>query len=144
MPDIIIQPGIHISDRSFKYRTSRSSGPGGQNVNKLDTRVELVVDVDGITGLTDAQLSAVRDAMKTRLDSRGRLHFVSQRFRSQGQNRDDVLRMAIEEISAALIPEKERKKTSPGPKAERRRLDEKKKRATKKRQRKPPATDDES
>ena len=143
MPDIIIQPGVHLPEKTFRFRTSRSSGPGGQNVNKLDTRVELVVELDGITGLTAAQADQIRTKLAGRLDNRNRLHFVSQRFRSQGQNKDDVVRMVIEEVAAALEPEKERKPTKPGRGAVQRRLEEKKKRSGTKKGRKNPAPGDD-
>jgi len=143
MPDIQILPGIHLPEKSFRFRTSRSSGPGGQNVNKLDTRVELVIEIEGIVGLPENMIEKVRRKLAPRTDTRGRTHFVSQRYRSQGQNRDDVVEMAVSEIRDALEPEKERRATAPTKASVGRRLDAKKKRSGTKRGRKPPAPEDE-
>ncbi len=111
------------------FRFSRSSGPGGQHVNRSATRVELVFDVTGSLILTDLQRAQVHEALASHIDQEGVLHLVSQRTRSQWRNRQDVLARFQFLLGQALRPRKAR------------RLAEKRRRSEIKRNRGPVAAD---
>jgi len=137
MDGIPITPGLSIPTEELTFRFSRSGGPGGQNVNKRDTRVELVFDVASSRSLDDRQRGRAMDRLRRRLDSYGRLHITVSDERSQWQNRE----LAIERFQAVMAealkpPPPARRKTKPSAGATRRRLDEKTRRSRIKRDRK--------
>ena len=80
--------GVRIPADELSYRTSRSSGPGGQHVNKVETRVTVLFDLDGSPSLSEAQKERVRERLPTRITKAGVLWVVSQKHRSQKANRD--------------------------------------------------------
>ena len=80
--------GIDIPDEELLFTTSRSSGPGGQNVNKVSTRVTLLFDVDHSVALTDQQREVVHQRLAGRINKNGVLRVTSQRHRTQSANRD--------------------------------------------------------
>ena len=100
---------IPIAELDFAF--TRSQGPGGQNVNKLSTRVELLFDIGESPTLNDDQKKLIVAALKSRIDSDGVLHIASQRSRSQWQNREDATRRFAELLRHALRPGKKRVKT---------------------------------
>lgn len=127
MPDIAeLRPWIRV-------RFSRSSGPGGQNVNKTATRVELLFDLAGCVRLSDAQRARIRRKLRRRLDAVGRVRIVVQRYRSQPQNRAAAEQRLIELLATALRTEKVRRPTRPTAAAKRRRLARKRRRSELKR-----------
>jgi ribosome-associated protein len=126
----------------LRFRFTRSSGPGGQHVNRSATRVELLFDVAGSPSLTEAQRERVLKTLASYIDSEGVLHLASQTFRSQLRNREEVVerfRMLMHE--AMRIP-KRRRPTRPSRAARERRLTSKRRRSELKRQRGPVKTDD--
>ncbi len=123
------------------FRFSRSSGPGGQHVNRVATRVELVFDVTGSPILTDHQRAQVHEALASYIDKEGVLHLVSQRTRSQWRNRQDVLARFQILLGQALSPRKERRPRRPPRVSEERRMAEKRRRSEIKRNRGPVADD---
>ncbi len=123
------------------FRFSRSSGPGGQHVNRVATRVELVFDVTGSPILTDHQRAQVHEALASYIDKEGVLHLVSQRTRSQWHNRQDVLARFQFLLGQALCPRKERRQMSPPRVSKERRMTEKRHRSEIKRNRGPVAAD---
>ena len=123
------------------FRFSRSSGPGGQNVNRVATRVELVFDVTGSPILTDHQRAQVHETLGSYIDKEGVLHLVSQRTRSQWRNRQDVLARFQFLLGQALRPRKARRPMRPPRVAKARRLAEKRRRSEIKRNRGPVAAD---
>lgn len=135
--------GIAVPASALRFRTSRSSGPGGQNVNKLDTRVEVILDVDAIPGLTDDQRALLQGRLASRLDRTGALHVVSQRYRSQWQNKQAALERLVELLEDALTPERERRATRPTNASVRRRREHKRRLANKKSFRRRPSRDDD-
>jgi len=118
------------------FSASRSSGPGGQNVNKVNTRVELRFSIIASAFLTDAEKQRINIKLKNRIDSEGELILVAQSERSQWRNRGQVTAKFFELIETALAPVKRRIKTSPTSASRVKRLENKKKTSLKKQLRK--------
>ncbi len=125
--------GIAIPDEDLSFATSRSGGPGGQNVNKLETRVTVRLDLDGTAALSPEQKERVRERLATRVTRGGVLQVTSQRHRSQSANREAALERLAELLRQALAPETPRKPTRATRAARRRRLDAKRRRGERKR-----------
>jgi ribosome-associated protein len=122
-----------IPGSEFLVLTSRSSGPGGQNVNKVNTKVEIHFNVQLSAGLTASEKELICKNLKNRINSAGELIVKSQSERTQLDNRKKALEKLLFMISAGLIIKPERKPTSPSKKSRAERLDEKKKRGQTKR-----------
>jgi ribosome-associated protein len=133
---------IVIPPAALRFRTSRSSGPGGQNVNKLDTRVEAVIDIDLLPGLSADDRFRIRQIVRHRLNADGHLSIVSQRSRSQWQNRQLALQRAIELIEAALQPRAPRVPTRPTAGSKKKRVESKRRRSAVKVHRRRPSGDE--
>lgn len=131
---------IPLSELSFRF--SRSSGPGGQHVNKSETRVELLFDVANSPSLTDAQRERVMRGLASRIDGAGVLHVTSQATRSQKQNRDLAIARFTRLMRKALERPKKRRPTKPSRQAKERRLRAKKRRSEIKRYRRKPAAEE--
>ena len=93
----------------LSYRTSRSSGAGGQNVNKVATRVEVLFNVDASSILTDEEKALLRTKIATRIDTTGVLHMTCQETRSQLKNKEIVTNRFHQLIEKALKKDKVRK-----------------------------------
>ena len=100
-----------ISEGDIVYRFSRSAGPGGQNVNKLNTRVTLLFDIDHSRGLTAEQKQRLFDRLSSRISDDGLLTVVSQRHRTQSANRKSAQNRLVELLKAALRDLPVRKET---------------------------------
>lgn len=122
----------------FVYSASRSSGPGGQNVNKVNTRVELRFSVDNSQFLSAFEKSKIQFNLKNRINSEGELILVSQVERSQWRNKEVVTEKFFKLIDKVLTPTKKRIKTKPTKSSKLKRLESKKKVSQKKVLRKPP------
>lgn len=126
---------IHITDElsipedEIAFTVSTSSGPGGQNVNRVKTRVTLSFDVLASPSLTDAQREAIASRLGSRLDSRGRLRVRSQKHRTQHQNRAEALSRLRAILAGAFVEAPERRPTRKPKSADNRRLDEKRRRS---------------
>jgi ribosome-associated protein len=132
---IKIKPGIRIAEDELVFRASRSSGPGGQNVNKLSTRITAIFDVANSRSLTDEQKEVILRRLATRVGKNGRIKVTSQRHRSQRANRQAATERLMDLLAAALETRPERKKTKKPRAADQRRLEEKKRRSILKRRR---------
>jgi ribosome-associated protein len=118
--------------KELKFRTSRSSGSGGQHVNKVNTQVELLFDVDASKVLTDDQKALIHERLGARIDQAGMLHIVSSSTRSQLRNKKIAIEQFDELISEALRPRPRRKKVKPLQADDEKRLQKKKIRSEKK------------
>lgn len=97
----------------FQFFTSRSSGPGGQNVNKVNSKVELRFNIQNSELLTDEQKEILLVKLASKVTAEGLLIVVSQRDRSQLVNKEDSVKKLYTLISKALTPRKARKSTRP-------------------------------
>ncbi len=124
-----VRQGLEVPDDELSYVTSRSGGPGGQNVNKLETRVTLRWEPAASAALDDAQKARLAERLATRITKAGVLQVTSQRHRTQAANRDAATERFAELVAWALSTDPPRKRTRVPRRARRRRLEEKKKRA---------------
>ncbi len=132
---IRIKNSIFISEDELVFKFSRSSGPGGQNVNKLNTRATLFFDVAGCESFSEVQKKKILTRLATRADKNGVIRVVSQRYRTQKANRRAVVGRLEELLREALKTKAVRKKTKVPEAVKRRRLEEKRRRSLLKRQR---------
>ena len=122
----------------IKFRTSRSSGPGGQAVNKLSTKVELIFDIKASAFLTEEQKEKLFEKLAKRINSDGLLIVTSDQTRSQLRNKELVTERFLRLLENALKPAKKRKPTFPTQASVEKRLQSKKHHAAKKELRRPP------
>jgi len=132
---IEIKDDILINDDELVFKVSRSSGPGGQNINKLNTRVTLLFDVVNCGSLSDTQKQRILTRLASRPDKNGVLRVVSQKFRTQGANRRAAVERLQQLLIDALKTKPVRKKSKIPYAAKRRRLEDKRQRSMLKRQR---------
>ncbi len=129
-----------ITDVDFDISYTRSPGPGGQHVNKVETAVQLRFRPDDAVGLTEEIRQKARRLAGSRLTNQGDIIIEAHRFRSRERNRQDALERLVALLQKASEKPKPRKKTRPSASAKRRRLDQKKARGDIKKLRKPPKT----
>ncbi len=132
---IPITDDISIPDSELSFTASRSSGPGGQNVNKVSTRITLRFDLEASPSFSAEQKERIRERLATRISKQGILSVSAQRERSQSANRAATVERFVELVQQALEIEAERRPTRKSRGVDRRRLEEKRKRARIKRQR---------
>jgi ribosome-associated protein len=132
---IRITPGISIEEHEVEESFVRASGPGGQNVNKLATAVQLRFNVRGSPSLTDDVRARLEGLAGSRLTRDGFLVITAQRHRTQGRNREDALERLIDLIRRAAIAPRVRRATRPSKAERERRVEAKKHRAGLKRMR---------
>jgi ribosome-associated protein len=132
---LYINDEVSIPRAELSFRFSRSSGPGGQHVQKSSTRVELLFDVANSLSLSDEQRARVLKRLAGYVDAEGVLHLVSHSERSQVRNREEVVARFQALVQRALKRRKQRKPTRPTAASRERRLRSKKRRGEIKRQR---------
>jgi len=123
---------LEIPARDLAFVAVRSSGPGGQNVNKVASKVELRLDLSRCSALSEAVKARLRATCRSRLDAEGKLVVVSQRTRDQHQNLEDARDKLALLIVRAATPPKPRTATKPTRGSKRRRLEQKRHQAHKK------------
>ena len=138
---IEVNSSLVIPDSELEVRVSRSSGAGGQHVNKTASRVELVWNIDSSSVLSEDQRSLLRNQLSSRLSSEGSIRVVSSETRSQHRNRERAEARLADLIRKALTPRKKRKPTRRPRSADEARLASKKLHSKKKLERKRDLTD---
>ncbi len=138
---IVVMSDLEIPLSEVAFETSRSSGPGGQHVNKTESRVTLVFDIDASTALDTDSKRKIADRYSSRISKRGELRVSAQSHRSQHANRDETIERFAELLRDALAPVEERRPTRPTAAARRKRVDAKRKHSSKKAMRKRPVDD---
>jgi ribosome-associated protein len=130
---IQITPSLSIDEREFTESFIRSSGPGGQNVNKLSTAVELRFDAARSPSLNPSLLARLRRLAGRRMNDDGVLIIKAQSFRKQERNRAEALARLVDLIRRAAVPPKPRHATKPTLASKQRRLNAKTRRSNIKR-----------
>ena len=133
MDAIVVTDSVRVPERALTMRAVRASGPGGQNVNKVASKVDLRVDLDAIEGLEDSARQRLRALAGRRLDAEGRLQITSQVTRDQTRNMEDAREKVRALVAAAIHEPKRRRPSRPTRAARERRIESKKRRGTTKR-----------
>src|SRR6266536_485863 len=123
-----ITPSLKINESELQIDFTRASGPGGQNVNKVATAVQLRFDVRASSALPEEVKARLIHLAGKRITSEGILLIEAKRFRTQEQNREDALQRLVELVRRSLSKPKARKKTKPTKASKEQRLKQKKKR----------------
>lgn len=127
--------------KTVTFKTSRSGGKGGQNVNKVSSKVELIFNLETAVFLTKEERALVTERLANRLDQEGNIHVVSQEDRSQLLNKEKTIAKLIALLKSALHVQKKRKSTKIPKSVIRKRLKDKQTVATKKESRRRPQLD---
>ena len=127
-----INNDLWIDEDELSFEFARSSGPGGQNVNKVETKVRLLFDVRASRSLSSDQRSLIDERLATRITKGGVLHVSSQRHRTREANRRATIERFVELLADALEEAEPRVKTKIPKAARKRRLESKRRRSQKK------------
>ncbi|MCP4591551.1 MAG: aminoacyl-tRNA hydrolase [bacterium] len=139
---IALPGGARLPRSELRFVHSRAPGPGGQNVNKVNTRVTLLFDLRNSAALSEGQKDRIRDAYPGRISREGVLRVVSSRFRTQVGNRRAAIERFTILLIEALTPRRRRRKTAVPTRARARRLADKAHQSQRKQSRKTPRDDE--
>ncbi|WP_320173646.1 alternative ribosome rescue aminoacyl-tRNA hydrolase ArfB [Maridesulfovibrio sp.] len=126
---ISITHTLSIPENEISFLTSRSSGPGGQHVNKTSSKVTLVFNVQDSPSLSDYQKNVLMTRLSGRINTKGELQLSCEEHCSQFRNKEEVVLRFAKLVADALKPVRERRETKVPFSAKRKRLDNKKKRS---------------
>jgi ribosome-associated protein len=140
---IQVAPGLYIDEQELEFQFIRSSGPGGQKVNKASTAVQLRFDAAASPGLSDEVRLRLRELAGRRMTAEGVLVIEASRHRSQRRNREEALLRLLALLREASHKRRHRRPTSPGPGQRERRLRGKRERSRLKRSRRRPSPQEE-
>lgn len=135
MIDLFVNKTVTIPSGEIRFRFTRSGGPGGQNVNKVESSVELLFDVRQSAAFSQIQRDHLLTTLKKRLDADGVLRITVQDSRSQWKNRETALTRLADLLRRALVPRKKRIPTRIPRGAREERITEKRRRGERKRDR---------
>jgi ribosome-associated protein len=121
-----VRPGVVIPGNELEVEAVRSSGPGGQNVNKVSTKIELRFDLRNTQALSGVVKGRLQILAKNKLDADGRIMITSQKTRDQPKNLEDARAKLVDLVLSALVEPTPRVKTKPSRGSKERRLTEKK------------------
>ena len=127
-----------LDDNELEFRATTAQGPGGQHVNRSQTRIDVLWNVDTSPSVDEAQRRRIHAALGTRINRDGVLRVSSQKHRSQARNRDAAVERMVELVAEALHQDPARVATKPSRAARAKRVDEKKQRAGVKKMRRKP------
>ena len=136
MDPIVVEGPVQVPAEAIAFRAVRSGGPGGQNVNKVSSKVELRIDLERIEGLEDAARQRLLAAIRNQLDAEGRWIVVSDLTRDQPRNLEDARQKVRAALARALIAPRPRRATRPTKASQVRRVEAKKRTGERKRERK--------
>ncbi len=134
-PDLFVTSTLFVPGRELSWTASRSGGPGGQNVNKVSTKIELRFDLPSNRTLHDGVKARLRSLEAGRFDAHGKLIVTCDSTRSQSQNLEIARERLAEMVRAALVAPKKRRPTAPSKGARRKRVEHKRHVGAKKRER---------
>lgn len=140
---LVINDKVTLPGHDLEWTAVRASGPGGQNVNKVSSKIELSFDFETSVALSEPARGRLRTLAKNTLDAEGRILVTSQKTRDQSKNLSDAREKLKELVLKALVIPKKRKPTKPTKGSKVRRLTTKKKVGAKKAARKPPRRGDD-
>jgi ribosome-associated protein len=133
--EVRVRPGLVIPDAALSIRFSRSGGPGGQNVNKVETRAEVLFDLAGSPLLSPPDRARALARLASRLTKEGVLAVACDRTRHRERNLREALERMGEILREAMVPPKPRRRTRPTRSSKERRLESKRRRGEVKRAR---------
>ncbi len=125
---IELAPGISTAPAGLRMQFARSSGPGGQNVNKVNTKVELWLSLEHLRGMSLAAMARLRALAGGRLTIADEIHVTAEAHRSQESNRADAMEKLRQLLIEASVEPKRRRKTRPTRASRKRRLEGKRRR----------------